>query len=233
MRTHFICLGLLLCLMAGCADGPFTRQPMPMLQNANPEAIRAEFAANIPRQILTDDTVIIDSVIGKMAGLGCLKIDRQTGTFELLCMNHMGVQLFYLGGDQHHTIIHYAVPPLLERKEILLAIAQDIRRMYFDLVPEPTDATTVHSRNVLFTDNQRYGELVYEFGGADRNLVEKRFVSHHRTIWRVRYYDFTPTPGAKGLHPRGMVLDNYQYHYTIVVKNRSWQYDQGSAKHDQ
>ena len=225
MRIHICCLGLLLCLMAGCADGPFVRKPMPVLQNPDPQAIRKDFEANTPKRLLTDDTVIIDSIIGKMAGLGCLKVDRDAGTFELLCMNHMGVQLFYLGGDRKQTTIHYAVPPLLERKEILLAMAQDIRRMYFDLVPDPADSTVIGSRNVRYIDNQRFGELVYEFGGEDRALVEKSFISHHRTIWRVRYYDFTPAPNARGLHPRGMVLDNYQYHYTIVVKNRSWQAD--------
>jgi hypothetical protein len=52
-------------------------------------------------------------------------------------------------------------------------------------------------------------------------LLEKRFAGWLGTIWRVRYFDYAISNGS--LYPRGVVMDNAQYHYRIVIKNRQWQ----------
>ena len=56
-------------------------------------------------------------------------------------------------------------------------------------------------------------------GGADGVLLEKRLTRRIWPVWRVKFYEYTPTP--EGVFPRGMVLDNARFHYRIVVKNRS------------
>jgi len=52
-------------------------------------------------------------------------------------------------------------------------------------------------------------------------LLEKRLTRWICPVWRVKFYEYTPT--RECVFPRGMVLDNTRYHYRIVVKNRSLQ----------
>jgi hypothetical protein len=40
----------------------------------------------------------------------------------------------------------------------------------------------------------------------------------------VHYFHYTPHPG--GLYPRGIVMDNGELHYRIIVKNRDVEIDQ-------
>lgn len=183
--------------------------------------MREQFARTIPSAFITDDTVIIHAPFHDIAVLGVVKIDRSAGTFELVGLNQLGVGLFDVGGDQSHVVVHFAIPPLDQRKDLLVSIGQDVRRMYYDLVPSP--AAKVESRHTFVRFNQRNdaGTLIYEMGDEPAVLLEKRQAGIFGTIWRVRYFDYTTVPG--GLYPRGIVMDNNRYFYRIVVKNRDWQ----------
>jgi hypothetical protein len=208
-------------LVAGCAAEPFERPPLPELVNPNPAAMRAEFAGRLKEKFLSDDTVIIQAPFrDDMAVLGVLQADRTAGTFELLGMNHMGIKLFHLCGEEGPKAIRYAVPPLMEQETVLLGIAQDTRRMYLDLVPAADAAVQIRPTYVRFSQETAEGTLVYEFGGIPAVLLEKRLEGFWGTIWRVRYYDY-PQTGA--LYPRGVVMDNNSFGYRIIVKNRNWQ----------
>ncbi len=62
--------------------------------------------------------------------------------------------------------------------------------------------------------------MVYDLGGDPPILLDKRLVGCFGTIWRVRYFQYASSGGS--LYPRGIVMDNGQYHYRIIVKNRGW-----------
>lgn len=210
---------MLLALIAGCAAEPFVRPPLPLLKDVNPQAMRDGFAHSLPARFTSDDTVIIHAPFRHdMAILGVLRVNRPADTFELVGLNQLGVQLFYLSGDSHGDTIRSALPPLLKQKDVLLAMAEDIRRMYFNLVPENDAEIETDSTTVRFTQDAKHGELVYEFGGDPAVLLEKRQNGCFGASWRVRYYDYASSSGS--LYPRGLVMDNGHYHYRIIVKNR-------------
>jgi hypothetical protein len=211
----------LLAFLGGCAHEPFQRPPLPILNSPNPQAIRDNFARAIPEQFTSDDTVIIQAPFrDDMAVLGVLHVDRKAGTFELYGLSHMGIQFFHLGGDRNTTAVRFAVPPLMEHKDLLLSIARDIQRMYFDLVPTEASKIDVRPTKVLFRGKSSEGTVVAEFGGDPLVLLEKRLDGFWGTIWRVSYYDYRPASGK--LYPRAIVMDNRRYHYRIIVKNRDW-----------
>lgn len=218
MNSRGLFLSLLLVVMAGCAKVPFAHPALPTLVNPNPESIRSAFDRNTPKRFISEDTVIINAPFNQMAALGFVRVDRTAGTFDLMCLNHMGIQLFLLSGDREKTEIRFALPPLMEQKTVLIAIAQDIRNMYLDVLPGPRAQSRIHPKYVLFSDLK--GQIDYEFGGDSLVLLQKRHGDDLWPIWRVKYYEYVK--GPDGLFPRGMVLDNYRYHYRIVVKNRSW-----------
>jgi hypothetical protein len=208
-------------LLGGCAPEPFPDQPSPELSRPDPDAIRQNFAASLPERFISDDSVIIQAPFhDELAVLGVLRVDRKAGTFELAALNHVGVGLFVLGGDRDSVKVVNAMPMLEDKKQVLLAIAGDIRRMFFDLVPGPDFTGKVESRKVEFS----HGRLWYEFAGQPAVLREKRQEDWLGTVWRVRYYEYAADSG--GLHPRGIVMDNFAFHYRIIVKNRKWQVGQ-------
>ncbi|MGD0463270.1 MAG: hypothetical protein ABSB74_12365 [Tepidisphaeraceae bacterium] len=212
---------LLLAFMAGCAAEPFTRPPLPLLKNPNPQAMRDNVAHAVPDRFTSDDTVIIQAPFrNDMAVLGVLRVNRPAGTFELVGLNQLGVKLFHLSGDPRGNSIRFAIPPLMENKDLLMGIAEDIRRMFFDLVPDSGAKIDVRSTTVRFCEKTSQGKMVYELGGDPPILLDKQLVGCFGPIWRVRYFQYASSPGS--LYPRGIVMDNSHYHYRIIVKNRGW-----------
>jgi len=52
-------------------------------------------------------------------------------------------------------------------------------------------------------------------------LLQKQLDGFFGPTWRVRYYDYRPGDGGR-LFPHGIVMDNFQFHYRIIIKNRDW-----------
>jgi hypothetical protein len=225
--VKFQWLGLLLIAawITGCSAEPFERPPLPVLNNPNPAAMRESFARSLAERFTSDDTIIIHAPFHDMTVLGVLQVDRAAGKFELVGLNPVGVELFHLSGDSDGTKIHSALPPLMKQQDVLLSIGQDIRRMYFDLVPN--GSADVRSTVVQYSKKTAEGTIVYELGSEPTVLLEKYLDGCFGPTWRVRYYQYEAATGvAGGLYPRGIVMDNAHYHYRIIVKNRDWQRDE-------
>ncbi len=206
-------------LLAGCASVPFVDVPTPVLHDPDPAAIRSAWSASLPTRLTTEDTVLIEFPGNSLAFLGFLRIDRAAGTFEVQGMNHMGWRAFLISGNQRKTEVLFAAPPLAEQPKVLQSIAHDIRCMYFDLVPDQAARVRIGARSVRYTEHRPDADIEFVMGGADGVLLEKRLTHWIWPVWRVRFYEYTPT--LEGVFPRGMVLDNARFHYRIVVKNRS------------
>ena len=212
---------LLLSLLTGCAAEPFTRPTLPLLKNPDPQAVRDSLAHAVPDRFTSDDTVIIQAPFrNDLAVLGVLRVNRPAGTFELVGLNQLGVKLFHLAGDSHGNTIRFAVPPLMEHKDLLMGIAEDIRRMFFDLVPGSGAEVDVGSTTIEFSEKTLQGKIVYEVGGDPAVLLDKHLAGFFGAKWRVRYFKYASASGS--LYPHGIVMDNSQYHYRIIVKNRDW-----------
>ena len=222
-RHTALCLLLVMfaALSAGCAAEPFQRPALPILKDPNPRSIQTEFARRLADRFVSDDTVIMRAPFrDDLAVLGVLSADRTAGTFELLGMNHLGVKFFHLAGERQETTIRFAVPPLMEQKEVLRSMAEDTRRMYLGLTPGDGATAEIHPTFVRFYENTPEGKLVYEFGGQPTVLLEKRLDGAFGPIWRVRYYEYATA--TTWLYPRGIVMENNRFNYRIIVKNREW-----------
>lgn len=211
---------LLLAIVGGCSAVPFKPTALPVMSNPDPLAMRDGFASSLPNRFTSDDTVIIQAPFrDDLAVLAVLRVDRSAQTFELVGLSQLGVKLFHLSGNSSGTTVRFAVPPLLGQSEVLRSIGQDARRMYLDLVPGTDAVVHVGQTLVCFTQKTPQGKLVYEFGGKPTVLLEKRLDGFFGAVWRVRYYEYSAP--APGFYPHGIVMDNSQYHYRIIVKNRS------------
>ena len=216
---------VLLATVSGCAKLPFEAEPLPALVNPDVPAIRQRFARALPDRFTSDDTIIIQAPFHHdLAVLGVLRVDRRAGTFELIALNHLGIKLFDLSGDRAKVSIGYVLPQLTGRKDVLMSFGRDIGRMYLDLVPAKGDTTEIESNRIQYYDRESEGTVVYEFAGDPAVLREKWLEGFFGAAWRVRYYRYSAEIG--GLYPRGIVMDNGDYYYRIIVKNRDVEIDQ-------
>ena len=71
---------------------------------------------------------------------------------------------------------------------------------------------------ILFRQQAEDGEIEYVFGGADGVLVEKRYYEEGRRIWSVSYHEYRRESGK--LYPAGIILENHQRRYRLVVRLR-------------
>ena len=224
MKMHFV--WIFLCeVAAGCAPAPFVADPLPPLQNPNPATLRDTFLRAMPRQFVSEDSIIIQAPFHHdMAALGVMRVDRTAGTFELVVMNQTGLKLLAMSGNRSGVVVNFAIGPLMQHKDLLQLVGRDVGRIFLDEVPSSAQGARIGSNSVQFRDKQSDGTVYYEFGGDPPVLLEKWADGFFGSIWRVRYYHYAPHPG--GLYPRGIVMDNAQLHYRIIVKNRDVEIDQ-------
>ena len=210
---------IFLALAVGCAHEPFVREPLPELKNPDPGAIREIFALSSPNHFISDDTVIIDAPFNHdFAFLGVLQVNRSNGEFIFVALNQVGLKLFQLGGHGKTVEVQYALGPLQDHKDILQSFGQDIRNMYFDLVPSESAEASAGETEVRFTQETSDGTVEYAFGGYPTVLLQKRLRGFFGDVWRAQYYEYSLQDGT--LYPRGIVMDNSAFHYRIIVKNR-------------
>lgn len=212
----FLCLAVL----GGCAPEPFQRRPLPELVHPDPAAMRRAFAQATPRRFTTEDTVTIDSLFQDTTILAYLRLDRDTRKFELLGLTPAGIQAFLLTGDGAKTHIRSAIGPLRERPQVLYGLAEDVRRIYFDLLPDDEATVDIRRTAVRFTSRTPKGTLGHEFGGEPAVLLSKQRSHWYGVEWRARYFHYEHR-GAQ-CFPKGIVLDNHRLHYRIIVRNRGW-----------
>jgi hypothetical protein len=208
-------------LLTGCAAQPFAREPLPILQNPDAQAMRQSFAASIPAKFVSDDTIVVSVPFhSDMAFLTVMRADRTAGKFEIAALNLTGIKLFDITSDSSGAIVQYAVPPLEKHKDILLMVAAAIREMFLDLTPPAESKTNARKTKVQYVN----GNMVYQIGGNPAVLLEKKEDGLLGFKWRVQYFRYASDSGR--LYPRGLVMDNGTYHYRIVWKNRDMVIDQ-------
>jgi hypothetical protein len=213
---------LLLAALAGCQAEPFVRPALPLLGPSDPRAMADRFAAGLADRFISDDTLILQAPFhDDWVILSVLRVDRPAGTFVLYGFNPLGVELFRIRSDAKATTLDSVLLPLRAERSVLLAIAADVRRIYFNLAPDRAAQIQKLRRRVRFSQEQPGGRLIYEFGGRPAELLQKRRPGWLGDQWCVHYYQYTKA--GKWTYPRGVVLDDGETHLRLIVKNRDWQ----------
>jgi hypothetical protein len=215
-RLVLICLGVL--FVGGCARVPFQETPLVSLESSEPRSIIEHFQAHLPDSFKLLNTVVFEYTGQKFLGLGYIDIDRLTDVFKVICLNPMGVQLFELSGDRNTIVTHHALAPLLQYGDLPTAVGNDIRRIYFDLVPAADALIWKRKYKITFRQSTGSGLKEYVFAGADRDLVEKNYYENSEIVWQIAYYEYREQNGQR--FPQGIVLTNYKYGYQLTVRQK-------------
>lgn len=216
-RTEAVCL--LFIIILGCSKIPFKRAACTSLEHLNPASVLEKHRRGIPEKINALNTIVFQYNWRKIMGIGQIALDIPKKTFSLVCINPMGLKLFEISGDKDKTDSKYIVEMLKEKAKkgnIARAVGDDVRRMYFNLVPSPTAEIIKKKYEIIFTDPFGAGHIEYVFAGADTYLVHKKYYENNRLLWKVSYYEYQVK--NEKLYPGGIIIDNYQYDYRLTVR---------------
>lgn len=213
---------VVLAALVGCTSVPFAEPVLPPLDERAPAAVAQAYREALPTRFTADVSMVIELPWHRLAVLGCLRVDRVAGTFELVGLSHLGFKLFQLAGDRQGVQVRFAAPVFAARTALLQALAEDCRRSYLELVP-PDEAEVLTERDCLrfLVPGEDGGRVEYVFGGVGTHLLQKRVGHGWGRPWQVAFYEYGTESG--GLFPRGIVVDNRQFGHRLIIKHRNWQ----------
>ncbi|HEX9021880.1 MAG TPA: DUF3261 domain-containing protein [Nitrospirota bacterium] len=203
-----------------CVRVPFQETELVPLGSEDPRGIVERFQASIPESFQLLSTVVFEYNWRAFPPvLGYVDISTKDHSFNVVGINPMGVKLFELSGDRSSVTTRYAIAAFTRYGDIGAAVGNDIRRIYFDLVPSPNAAVGKHRYRIVFRQPFDQGTLEYVYAGQG-DLVEKNYYEDQALVWRVRYYEYTGQNGKRW--PRGILFLNYRYGYRLTIRHKEF-----------
>jgi len=214
----YILLFVITVLNFGCATIPFQETTLVSLETSDPLSVVEHFKENIPVNFQLLTTVVFEYNGRTFTGIGAIDIDSKNRTFKVACLNPMGVKLFEISGNDLGVMTTYAVAALAKYEELGATVGNDIRRIYFDLLPSQNAPVWKRKYQFVYQQFTRSGYMEYVFAGREGDLMEKRYYEDHLLMWCVSYYEYQLQQGKR--FPQGIIFDNYQYGYRLTVRQK-------------
>lgn len=205
----------LICLTA-CGGIPFQKTTSEPLDSVEPRALVEKFKSNSPENFRLINTIVFEYNWNKLSAIGYIDVDTIKQTFTVVCINHVGIKLFELSGDRNRIETHFVLGQFSEKGNFANAVGEDIRRIYFDLIPSSEAKVKKKKYQVRFIEPSAAGVVEYVFAGAEGYLVEKGYYEEDMLSWKVSYYEYQQKDGI--IYPAGIILKNYKYGYTLTIK---------------
>ena len=210
-------VAMLLCLLAGCAGLPCHRgEQLPMAGQA-PAEVAARSVAATPEKFSGFNSIVFEFAGQKFLGIGFIEIDRKERSFRVICLNPMGVKLFDLSGNDRGTTMNFAIEPLAKAGDIATAVANDIRRIYFDLAPRDNATPRAGQERLVFGGGVPGGYQEHIFNGRG-DLAEKRRYDDQLIAWQVFYQDYRESGGKRT--PATIVITDYKSGYQLTIREK-------------
>ncbi len=219
-RSALWALGVL--WLSACSSVPFQEIELVAVGGADPEAVREGFALALPERFLIVNTVTFEFRGQAFAAIGYTDVDALQQTFTVVALHPAGgLKLFEVSGDSETAKCTFALEEFRRWGEFSQTVAEDTRRMYLDRIPGPDAQVSKEKYRILFSQQAEGGEIEYVFAGADGVLIEKRYYEKKNKIWSVFYYEYREEEGM--LYPGGIVLEDHERGYRLVVRLREIQ----------
>jgi outer membrane biogenesis lipoprotein LolB len=213
-------LCLLALLLGGCATVPFQKTELTPLAEEDPRNLVERFQARNADSFQLLTSVVFEYNWRKFSGLGYVDINARDRAFKVVCLNPLGVKLFEFSGDRNGVVTHYSIADFSKYGDVAAVVGNDIRRIYFDLVPSPEALVWKRKYRVSFRQAYDQGFLEYVFAGQKGDLIEKNYYDDSGIVWQVSYYEYYDQKGNR--FPRGIVFQHYQYGYRLIVRHKEF-----------
>lgn len=206
----------LMLFVLGCESIPFRIEPPVNLANPDPVSVRRAFEDASAGHFRLINTIVFEYNFNSFSGIGFVDVDAVEKRFALSCINHVGIKLFELSFDKNVINTIFALPEFNSRGNFSEAVGEDIKRIYFDLLPSADAVSEVGKSSVIFRQTAGKGVYEYVFSGPAHHLTEKIYYEEGSPVWRVSFYEYVMRNGKA--YPGGTILKNYLYGYRLIVR---------------
>jgi len=215
-RLKLISLSFILLSLVGCRSIPFKNIDYVVLDDINPDTLRLEFESSLPQRLEVINSIVFEYKWQSFAALGYTKLDLKESSFEVSCMNPVGIKLFELTGNRNEIKPVFVLKELLQRGDLPRAVGEDIRRIYFDFCPAAGTKFKKQKYRITFSQPSGQGQMKYVFAGRNHWLIEKHYYEKNRKLWSVFYYDYLLEQGK--LYPASLVLKHHRFGYNLTIR---------------
>jgi len=215
-RFKLIILLMIIAFNSGCRSIPFRSIDYIALDNLNPDTLRQEFASSLAQKLEVINSIVFEYKWQSFWALGYTKLDLENNTFQVSCMNPVGIKLFELTGNRSQIKSTFVLKELLQRGDLPTAVGEDIRRIYFDLLPSAQAKIRKEKYRIIFIQSNGRGVLQYVFAGAQHWLIEKHYFEKNHKLWSVFYYNYLVHQGK--LYPAELILKHHRFGYNLVIR---------------
>ncbi len=220
MRAAVYAVTLCCAVLAGCMTSPFPK-PAPFTPPAGVALaeVPARFTSRLAPRFEQVNAIILHYKFYSFTALGVASVDLTTRSFAVTCMTPIGVKLFDVVCDQGRAEGRFVHPELAKRGgDLAQAAGADLTHAYLDWQPPAGTPHAVKDGRLVFSAADATGVTEYRYAGCDGRLAEKIRFEKGRRAWTVEYRGFASE--ADGLVPTGLMIENRQYGYRLVVSTR-------------
>jgi hypothetical protein len=203
-------------VISGCAGVHFKETPRVSVDGVDPAVAVKRFEADSPVDFQLLNTIVFEYGLRKFGGLGIVAVNINYRTFNIACINQLGVKLFELTGNKDQVVANFVMPEFAKQGDFAKTVGEDIKRIYFDLVPSPDAKIEIEKYRIVFRQSFGSGVMEHVFAGPGQNLVEKSYSEGGSSVWRISYYEYIRDKGK--LYPTGTILSNDKYGYRFIVR---------------
>lgn len=215
MRNLQAILIFLICL-TGCSSIPFQKTTYVPLDRVEPWSLVERFKNNSPENFRQINTIVFEFNWNKMSAIGYIDVNTKKQTFTVVGINHLGIKLFELSGDRNRIETYFLIEQFSEKGNFTDAVGEDIRRIYFDLIPSSEAKVKKKRHRIKFSEPFDVGVIEYTFAGTGGYLIEKDYYEEGILNWTVSYYEYQQK--CEKVYPSGIILKNYKYGYTLTIR---------------
>lgn len=215
-RFKLMLLLIIFLASAGCSSIPFKSIDYVALDDLNPDNLRLEFKTKLAQKLEVINSIVFEYKWHSFSALGYTQLDLENNTFQVSCMNPVGIKLFELTGNRKEVRSSFVLNELLQRGDLPQAVGEDIRRIYFDLVPLAQAKIKKEKYRIIFSQPSGAGQMEYIFAGRNHWLIEKHYSEKNRKLWSVFYYDYLMDKGK--LYPSALILKHHRFGYNLIIR---------------
>lgn len=214
MSARLACLVLLLTMLSGgCTTVPFSAPQLGQTRELTVNELLEPFW-------LGDAAVyrIRQSGLFQLRGMklpfeGFMELDVDNRRARLVALEGIGLKLFDLTVTGDAVEVHSLLPELRKHAGLPAAVADSVRRIFFQPQPSRTDRLAIGSQDYRLQRSGR-DEVCFRFGGEPPLLLGKSSDGPSGD-WQVNYYQYRERSGRQ--IPEGIILHDHRAGYDLTL----------------
>jgi len=220
MKIRFWIIGIFTgVLFNACASAPFEKVDFRPVSHLDTNMVCENFKKMIP-----DTFEVMESAVNIYKGheITCLSythVSEKEELIEVLGFSPLGMKLMQVQASGTGMEYSFNIPQVEKRvdKHILAeAIAEDIRRIYFERVPPLNVDVSKGKDRIFFEQKKGDGRIEWVFGGPGNRLYKKHYFEGKREVWSVRYFEYK-VKGAY-IYPCKIYLEDHDHKRQLVLR---------------